>query len=159
MCEESSRVFPEPECSTRERASQPRNRLRRVQSPPPPPPKHPHPKATPKFPTRTHRRLARVAVHALAHDEVRLLVLDHLQPAAEGAHLALDRRHLLVVVDVHHAVDVEAGVSGVYKPGVGSKPESWEDWAPSTALQTVPRSAGWTYDSVFRPDPRSLLKQ
>jgi hypothetical protein len=50
-------------------------------------------------------------VHALTDDEVRLLVLDHLQPAREVADLALDRRHLLLVVNVHHPVHVEAAVS------------------------------------------------
>lgn len=59
----------------------------------------------------TYGRLAGVAVHALADDEVRLLVFNHLQPARKVADLAFDRRHLLLVVDVHDPVDVEAGLA------------------------------------------------
>lgn len=47
----------------------------------------------------------------LSDNEIRLLVFDHLQPRAQIPNLLLDRRNLLVLVDVQHAMDVEAGWS------------------------------------------------
>jgi len=54
-------------------------------------------------------------VHAFSHDQVRLLVLDQLQPRAEIPDLLLNGRGLLVVLDVQYTVDVEAAVSGCAK--------------------------------------------
>lgn len=47
-------------------------------------------------------------MHTFSHDQIRLLVFDHLQPRAEIPDLRLDRRDVLVVSYVEHAVDVEA---------------------------------------------------
>jgi hypothetical protein len=47
-------------------------------------------------------------MHPFPHDQIRLLIFDQLQPRAEIPDLRLDRRDVLVVSHVEHAVDVEA---------------------------------------------------
>lgn len=55
------------------------------------------------------RRLRGVPVYPLAHHDVLLLVLDGLQSLNKVADFFFQRRHVLIVGDVEHAVDVKAG--------------------------------------------------